>query len=36
MRLMAGAVVVPAWLGAWRVQRRADHAKVGELLRRAG
>jgi len=33
---VAAAVLVLAWLGAMRVQRRADRANVGELLRRAG
>jgi putative ABC transport system permease protein len=34
--VVAVVVVALAWAGAWRVQRRADHANVGELLRRAG
>jgi putative ABC transport system permease protein len=34
--VVAAVVVVLAWVGAMRVQRRADHANVGELLRRAG
>ena len=33
---IAAAVLALAWLGAMRVQRRADHTNVGELLRRAG
>jgi putative ABC transport system permease protein len=33
---VAAIVVALSWLGAMRVQRRADRANVGELLRRAG
>jgi putative ABC transport system permease protein len=33
---VAAVIVVLAWVGAMRVQRRADRANVGELLRRAG
>jgi putative ABC transport system permease protein len=33
---VAAAVLVLAWAGAMRVQRKADRANVGELLRRAG
>jgi putative ABC transport system permease protein len=36
LAIVAAVVVALAWLGAMRVQRRADHANVGELLRRAG
>ncbi len=33
---VAAAAAALAWAGAMRVQRLADHANVGELLRRAG
>jgi putative ABC transport system permease protein len=33
---VAAAAAILAWAGAMRVQRLADHANVGELLRRAG
>src|SRR5262249_23596817 len=33
---VAAVVVLLAWAGAMRVQRRADRVNVGELLRRAG
>ncbi len=36
LAVVAVVVIALAWLGAMRVQRRADHANVGELLRRAG
>jgi putative ABC transport system permease protein len=36
LAVVAASIVVLAWAGAMRVQRRADHANVGELLRRAG
>ena len=29
----AAVALVAAWIGAWRVQRAADHARVGEVMR---
>jgi putative ABC transport system permease protein len=32
----AAVALVASWVGAWRVQRAADHARVGEVMRLAG
>lgn len=34
--LSLGALLGAAWLGAWRAQRRADHARVAEVMRLGG
>lgn len=34
--LSLGALLAAAWLGAWRAQRRADRARVAEVMRLGG
>jgi putative ABC transport system permease protein len=36
LAITALVALVAAWIGAWRVQRAADHARVGEVMRIAG
>jgi putative ABC transport system permease protein len=33
LAITALVALVAAWIGAWRVQRAADHARVGEVMR---